>query len=95
MRTSKRSKGSTAGAKTAASKSGGKVVPLATDSKSKSKGVKASSASTSSRPASGPTHEQIAQRAEAIWQKRGRPAGRDELNWLEAEAQLRAELGLE
>ena len=40
------------------------------------------------------THEQIAQRAHQIWEKRGRPAGQDEKNWLEAEAQLRRELGI-
>ena len=95
MRTSKRGKGSTAGTATSPSKSGGKVVPLGTAGKQKSKGSKGSSGSTSARPTKGPTHEQIAQRAEAIWRKRGRPAGQDEQNWLEAEAQLRAELGME
>ncbi len=38
------------------------------------------------------THEQIAQRAREIWVKRGRVPGQDEKNWLEAEAQLKAEL---
>ncbi len=40
------------------------------------------------------THDQIAQRAHQIWEKRGRPAGQDEQNWLEAEAQLKRELGV-
>ena len=40
---------------------------------------------------SAPTHDQIADRARAIWQSKGWPAGRDEENWREAEAQLRAE----
>lgn len=38
------------------------------------------------------THEQIAQRAREIWTKRGCKVGQDEQNWLEAEAQLKAEL---
>jgi len=37
-------------------------------------------------------HELIAQRARAIWQAKGCPAGHDEENWLEAEAQLSNEL---
>ena len=46
------------------------------------------------RPAkAGPTQEQIAERAHAIWIQNGRRPGRDQANWLEAEAQLRAELG--
>jgi hypothetical protein len=40
------------------------------------------------------THEQIAQRAKAIWQAKGCPTGQDEQNWREAEAQLKAELGI-
>ena len=41
-----------------------------------------------------PTHQQIAQRAQAIWKAKGCLAGQDEQNWREAEAQLKAELGL-
>jgi len=40
------------------------------------------------------THEQIAKRAEAIWIQKGCQLGQDEQNWREAEAQLRAELGI-
>jgi hypothetical protein len=40
-----------------------------------------------------PTQDQISLRAKAIWQAKGCPAGQDEQNWLEAERQLRAELG--
>ena len=40
------------------------------------------------------THEQIAKRAEAIWQAHGCLPGRDEQNWCEAEAQLKAELAI-
>ena len=40
------------------------------------------------------THEQIAKRAQQIWEKKGRPVGQDERNWLEAEVQLKRELGI-
>ena len=40
-----------------------------------------------------PTHEQISKRAHEIWIKRGCKPGQDEKNWLEAVAQLRAEMG--
>ncbi|HRV49205.1 MAG TPA: DUF2934 domain-containing protein [Sedimentisphaerales bacterium] len=40
------------------------------------------------------THEMIAKRAEAIWIQKGRKPGQDEQNWREAEAQLKAELGI-
>jgi hypothetical protein len=39
----------------------------------------------------GPTQEQIAIRARQIWQASGCKPGRDKENWLQAEAQLRAE----
>ncbi|NLH40361.1 MAG: DUF2934 domain-containing protein [Planctomycetes bacterium] len=39
-----------------------------------------------------PTYEQIAQRAQEIWKKKGCLPGQDEQNWLEAEKQLKAEL---
>jgi len=38
-----------------------------------------------------PTHEQIAERAKAIWDHRGHRQGQDQADWFEAEAQLRAE----
>jgi hypothetical protein len=41
------------------------------------------------------TQEQIAERAKAIWIQRGRTLGRDQDNWLEAEAQLKKELGIQ
>jgi hypothetical protein len=40
------------------------------------------------------THEQIALRAREIYMKRGCRPGQDEQNWLEAEAQLKAERGV-
>jgi hypothetical protein len=39
-----------------------------------------------------PTYEQISQRAQEIWMKKGCLPGQDEQNWLEAERQLKAEL---
>ena len=39
------------------------------------------------------TYDQIAQRAEHIWRQSGCLPGRDEQNWQEAEAQLKAEQG--
>ena len=95
MRTGKRGKGRAAGTIGSKPKSSGKVVPLGTSGKTKSKQSKAAPKARSARPTTGPTHEQIAQRAEAIWHKRGRPTGQDEQNWHEAEAQLRAELGID
>jgi hypothetical protein len=35
-----------------------------------------------------PTHEAISQRAQELWEKQGRPQGRDTEIWLEAERQL-------
>ena len=40
------------------------------------------------------THDLIAERARTIWLERGRSVNRDEENWREAEAQLKAEMGL-
>lgn len=47
-----------------------------------------------SKPSVTLTHEQIAERAEALWLQKGCQPGQDEQNWREAEAQLKAELGL-
>jgi len=49
----------------------------------------------SSEPATALTHEQIAERAWAIWQSRGCRPKEDEQNWHEAETQLRTELGID
>ncbi len=43
----------------------------------------------------GPTHDQIAQRAQEIWRRHGCPPGEDKENWFEAEAELRREMGLQ
>jgi hypothetical protein len=42
------------------------------------------------KAAPAPTHEQISARAKAIWEAKGCPAGRDEENWRQAEAELKA-----
>jgi len=41
------------------------------------------------------THDLIAERARTLWQERGCSSHRDEENWREAEAQLKAEMGVE
>ncbi len=38
-----------------------------------------------------PTHDAIALRAHALWERSGRPGGREQEFWLEAERQLRDE----
>ena len=40
-----------------------------------------------------PSREQIADLARRIWEAEGRPDGRDEAHWLEAEARLNALFG--
>lgn len=40
------------------------------------------------------THDQIADRARAIWEQRGHPQGEDERIWHEAEDQLKHEIGM-
>ena len=47
---------------------------------------------SAARPIATPSHEQITERAKAIWAQNGRMAGQDQANWYEAEAQLKAEL---
>ncbi len=55
--------------------------------------AKAGAKPQSTRPA-GPTHEQIAQRAHEIWVKNGSKHGEDQRHWLEAENQLKQEMGI-
>jgi hypothetical protein len=43
----------------------------------------------------GPTHEQVAERAQEIWRRHGCPPGEDRENWFEAEAELRREMGIQ
>jgi hypothetical protein len=40
------------------------------------------------------THDLIADRARTIWRERGCPVNRDGENWRDAEAQLKAEMGI-
>jgi hypothetical protein len=51
------------------------------------KGVSTTTTSADSIP-----HEKIAMRAYEKWCKRGRPHGTEKQDWLEAEAELRAEM---
>lgn len=37
------------------------------------------------------THEEISKRAKEIWEREGRPEGRDKEHWLAAEAELQKE----
>jgi hypothetical protein len=37
------------------------------------------------------THNEISQRAREIWEREGRPEGRDKEHWLQAESELREE----
>ena len=47
---------------------------------------------SAARPqASAPTQEAVARRAYELWIKKGRPQGQERQNWLEAEAQLKAQ----
>jgi hypothetical protein len=39
------------------------------------------------------THDQIANRAQAIWERRGRPQGQDDNIWHAAEDELKREMG--
>jgi hypothetical protein len=45
-----------------------------------------------STPASTPTQDQIAALAYSLWQQRGCPDGSPELDWLNAEGELTAEM---
>ena len=86
--------------KNISSKSGRKARPfgekssLAPCSKASSPFVANSPAAASTGPGHAPvlTHEQIAERARTIWKAKGCILGHDKQNWLEAEAQLKAEL---
>ncbi len=40
------------------------------------------------------THDQIANRARAIWERRGRPQGQDDKIWHAAEDELKQEMGI-
>jgi hypothetical protein len=51
---------------------------------------KKSNAATPAKSARNPSHEEISNRARALWEARGRPSGRDEEIWLTAEAELRS-----
>jgi hypothetical protein len=50
-------------------------------------------ATATAATATTPTHDQIAQRAREIWERRGHPQGQDREIWLEAETILIKEIG--
>jgi len=56
-------------------------------------GMEAGAATATVSAKAAPTHDQIAQRAREIWERRGHPQGQDREIWLEAEAQLAKETG--
>jgi Protein of unknown function (DUF2934) len=64
---------------------------------SEPRGRKATAVTSAANPAAthsiALTHDEIAARAQQIYEKKGRPQGRDTENWLEAEAELRRERG--
>ncbi len=43
---------------------------------------------TENKPETEPVHDEVAQKAYALYEKEGRPQGHDKQNWLQAEAQL-------
>ncbi len=63
-------------------------------SQSQAKGIPTVAVSPGKTSSAAPrlTHEQIAERAKSLWLASGCLPGRDQQNWLEAEAQLKAEL---
>lgn len=60
--------------------------------------LRAAGTSAPTKPTSerltGPTHEQIAQKAHELWVKNGSKHGEDQRHWLEAEALLKKEMGI-
>jgi hypothetical protein len=68
-------------------------VPAQGTAKAKEKPQSSKARARPSRRATTLTHEQIEERARVIWLKSGCLPGRDEANWYQAEAELKAELG--
>jgi hypothetical protein len=58
-------------------------------------GTQAPVTSPKSKATKGPTQEQVAERAWALWIRGGCMPGQDRQNWFEAERQLKAELGIQ
>jgi hypothetical protein len=73
--------------KAAAPKKASPAKKKAATTKAKKKAVPARAPAKKAEP----TEAQIRERARQIWLERGRPVGRDEQNWLDAERQLREE----
>ena len=91
-KTNKKSETSTAGSRTSST---GRSQRTASSSSSE-KSVSSSKTNINSRKERPDvlSQKQIADRAKEIWRKKGCPAGQDESNWYEAEAQLKKELAV-
>lgn len=89
MRTGKKAKNGATQTAGHNPKPGGKAAPSGNTNSKKPPQTK-----STPRPAVTLTYEQIAQRAEHIWRQEGCLPGRDDQNWREAEAQLKAEFGV-
>jgi len=76
------------------SKVAGKPTKKKTSKKSSKKTVAGKVSRKKAVAAVDPTYDEIAARAYVVWERKGRPEGRDMENWREAEAELRAERGL-
>jgi hypothetical protein len=83
MRTGKKAKGNTTKAAKRNPKTGGNATSSSATTSKKT--------SSTTQTVAAPTHEEIALRAEHIWRQGGCLSGRDDQNWHEAEAQLKAE----
>ena len=91
----RKTKSSAAAANGRKTRTGGKIAPLGSTNGRKSKQAKSGAKTKSAKSTPTVSYDQIAQRAENIWRKRGCAPGQDEQNWHEAEAQLKDELGIE
>jgi len=91
-RMSKKTEGSMVSPKTASSAGNPSTVALTESGSSRTSGNVVAVGKANTAPSL--THQQIAQRAREIWRQKGCPVGQDEKNWIEAEAQLKRELGI-
>lgn len=67
----------------------GDVVEYDADMNTKSTSTRAEPADLPRGERLPPRHDEVARRARALWEKYGKPVGRDEEIWLEAERELR------
>jgi hypothetical protein len=65
--------------------------PAATAPKAKATGAKAAAQAAAAKPAAkriDEMHEYIQRRAYELWESEGRPTGRDQAHWLQAEGEI-------